>query len=313
MIEAIPLVFAVLLFNFFLIHSSPGDPVYVLVGDIGASQEYIDEVRRAFGLDRPLHEQLITYLSKVVQGDLGYSYFYKRSVVSLIVGRVSATAILISLALLFSSVVGVVLGVITSRKPYSFLDSAISTFSLVAYSIPTFWLGQMILLVVALRMGLFPVGGISTIGAELTGIDYILDVSYHAVLPVITLGLFYLALIVRVTRARMIEVLDQQYIVTARSKGLSERKVFYGHALRNALIPVVTVIGVNLSFLIGGAVVVETIYTWPGIGRLTFEAVLSRDFPLLLGIFIFISIVVTIITIVTDIIYAALDPRIRYR
>lgn len=311
--QALPVALVVVCINFFLIHAAPGDPVFALIGQTETTPEYIQQIRRDFGLDRPLLVQLTTYIGKVASLDLGYSLRYRQPVLDLILERLPATLLLMGTALVFSSVVGVLLGVLAARRPHGLVDNATTFLALVGYSMPVFWLGQLLLLTFALNLPLFPVQGMASIRAPSEGIGRILNIMHHLVLPVLTFSIYHLALIFRLTRIKMIDVLSQDYITTARAKGLSPARITFRHALLNALLPIVTVIGYNFGFMLAGSVLVETVFGWPGLGRLMFEAVTARDYPTLLGLFLFISFFVVIVNIATDVIYALIDPRILYR
>jgi len=313
-LEAIPLVLAVVIVNFVIIHLTPGDPVIALVGEFGATPEYVAAVRRELGLDRPLHEQLLVYMSRILRGDLGYSLVYRQSVLSLIWSRVPLTVLLVGSALVFASVLGILVGTFSGTRPYSFFDNMAMAASLIGYSIPVFWLAQMLLLGLSLYLGLFPSAGWITLTSGVPNpLRDIADVAWHLTLPAIALGVQYLVLIARITRSGLLEQMREDYVLTALAKGLDDRTVVYKHALKNAILPVITVIGVHFGFVVGGAVVTETVFSWPGIGRLTFDAVFARDYPVLLGILIFISVSTIVANLITDIAYAILDPRVRYK
>jgi len=306
-----PLIFAVIILNFTLIHLAPGDIALVLAGE-DASPEYVKALREKLGLDKPIHEQLGIYIVSVVRGDLGYSFANRSPVVTCILERVPATVLLIFCSMLFSITVGVLLGVNASKRPYSRADNAITIGSLLGYSIPNFWLGMIMMLVFSLSLGIFPVQGMFTVGVDMSSIKRWVDIARHLVLPALVLGTSQVALYARLTRASMLDVLDQDYIITARAKGCNESVVIFDHAFKNALLPVVTMIGLNLGFVLSGATLTETVFAWPGIGRLMYDSILRRDYPVLMGIFIIVSISVILASLLTDILYAYLDPRIRY-
>ncbi|MGE3064682.1 MAG: ABC transporter permease [Hyphomicrobiaceae bacterium] len=312
-LQAIPLIFVIILINFVLIHSAPGDPVDFLIGGNEATPEYIEGLRREFGLDQPLMTQLATYLVKFVHFDLGYSLRFREPVLSLILGRMPATFLLMGTALVFSSVVGILLGVIAAQRPYSLRDHAATFVSLAGYSMPVFWLGQIMLIVFALQLSWFPTQGMYSLRAPSAGWGRIVDIAHHLVLPALTYSFYHLALIYRLTRVKMQEVLALDFIITARAKGVAERSVVYRHALRNALLPVVTVIGLNFGFMLAGSVLTETVFAWPGMGRLLYEAIGARDYPVLMGLFVVLSTLVIAANVITDIIYALIDPRVTYR
>lgn len=308
------LLVAVLVLNFALIHVAPGDPVEVLVGEMGgATPEMIAEMRARFGLDRPLYIQIMTYLGRVAQGDLGYSLYYDQPVTSLIAARVGPTILLVSTALFSAILIGTVLGVYSAQRRTSFLSHLVTVISLAGFSAPVFWVGIMLILLLSVQFPLLPISGMSNAAATGTGLDHVLDVARHLVLPSLTLGLIYLAFYSRLSRASMLEVLGSDYVRTARAKGLPERLVIYKHALRNAILPVVTFAGLQFGQVISGAVLVETVFAWPGLGTLAFDSVLRRDTPTLMGILFFSSLMVVVMNLTTDIVYRLIDPRMKTR
>lgn len=313
LLQAVPLVFIIILINFALIHAAPGNPVDFLVGTMEATPEYIEGLRREFGLDQPLSVQLATYIWKILQFDLGYSLRFRESVLTLILSRMPATLLLMGVSLVVSSVLGILLGAIAARRPYSFGDHAATFVALAGYSMPVFWLGQILLIIFSLHLAWFPTQGMYSLRAPRDGFGFLLDVLRHLALPALTYSVYHLALIFRLTRVKMQEVLALDFITTARAKGVPEHRVIYGHALRNAILPVVTVIGLNFSFMLAGSVLTETVFAWPGMGRLLYEAIGARDYPVLMGLFIVLSIMVIIANVITDVIYALLDPRVVYR
>lgn len=310
--QAAPLLFGLLLLNFVLIHTAPGDPIYLLAGQSGDAAYYA-EMRARFGLDRPLPEQLGRYILNVARGDFGYSFAYRQPVFQVILSRVPATLLLSISGLTVATVLGIWLGAVAARHADRPLDHLISSGTLIGYSMPAFWLGQVLLIVFAGQLGIFPVQGMTTARGGYTGLGAVLDVAWHLVLPAVTLGLLQLALVTRLTRTTLLEVLAEDYVRTARAKGLRPRVVLYRHALRNALLPVVTVVGGHIGTLLAGAVLTEIIFAWPGLGRLIYDATLNRDYPLLMSLFLVVSASVILVNLATDLLYAALDPRVRYR
>jgi peptide/nickel transport system permease protein len=312
LLQTIPSILAILVLTFFLIHTMSGDPISMIVGEgFETDPAFVERMRSKFGLDKPLHIQFILYITNALQGDFGYS-IYGPPVTRLILERLPATLMLTGTGLLFALIIGTLLGVLSASKPSSLRSGIISTISVAGYAIPVFWLAQMMVLLFALQLGWLPVSGMTSLRKNLTGINHVIDVLKHLLLPALALGIHQLALISRLTRSSMLEVLREDYIVTAKAKGLNQRKIIYWHALRNAILPVVTITGMQLGFLLAGAVLTETVFSWPGIGRLMYTSLLSRDYPVLMGIFIVISISVIIANLVTDTIYAYLDPRIQY-
>ena len=306
------LILAVIVMCFTLIHLAPGDAAVVIAGDSGAGDpEIIDAIRSDLGLDDPFIVQLGGYVGDVVQGDLGTSYRFNEPVTSLITARLWPTILLVSTALTFAIVLGVLVGIFTARRPEKPVSHGVTVFSLVGYSMPVFWTGYLLIIAFASKVTWFPVAGMRNVRLDGNWIERWLDIGHHLVLPALTLGVIYLAQYSRLSRASMLEVLQSDYVRTARAKGLSERKVVYKHALRNAVIPVVTVAGLQFGALLSGALLVETVFNWPGLGRLAAESVFQRDAPVLLGVLICSATLVVVINILTDIVYRLIDPRIR--
>jgi len=286
----------------------------VFVGEAGgATEEILKEVRKEFGLDKSLFEQLGIYGKKVLTGDLGFSYFQGKSVLELILEKIPATVLLILTAIFLAVFLGVLTGVIVAQRPASWGSSLITLFSLFGFAMPVFWLGIMLILAFSLYIPVFPGHGMITVGLEGGLWDLAKDVLHHLVLPAFTLAIIYIAQYSRLSRASMLEVIGSDYVRTARAKGLSERMVIYKHALRNAILPVLTVFGIQIGHLLAGAILVETVFTWPGMGRLMFDGILRRDYPLIMGILIFSSVLVILANLITDLLYGVLDPRIRRR
>jgi peptide/nickel transport system permease protein len=309
---AIPLLLGVLIVSFVLAEIAPGDPVSILAGE-HTTPEHQAFIRVQLGLDRPLWERVWLYLTRIVHGDLGSSYASGRPVVAEIGERMLPTVLLIVSAVLFSAICGVLLGVLASCRPASPLDIATSACCLILHSIPVFWLGQLLLLCMALGLDFFPSQGMVSVRQDLRGWAYLLDLFHHLALPALTLGLHHVAIIARVTRASMVEVLGEEFILTSRAKGISETWVLGKHALGNALIPVVNVVGTQLAGLFAGALLTETVFDWPGLGRLLFDAALIRDYPLLLGIFLLTTVGAIVANLLTDLMCSCLDPRITYQ
>lgn len=309
-LELIPIFFLIIIFSFILIHAAPGDPVSILAGE-QADPEYYEMMMKKFGLDRPIHEQLLAYISAVLRGDLGYSFLYRVRVLDLIFERLRNTMLLIAGATLIYVPLGVGLGVLSSIKPRSIWDVLITSFTLIGYSLPIWWLGMLLLLVFAIWLGWFPVyAGLS--GAP-GSIEMIGMLFRNLTLPSITLATAYMALTARLTRSNMLETLTKDFITTAWAKGLSKRQVLIRHALRNSLLPVLSLIFLNIGYMFGGAILTETIFSWPGIGMLLVDAVRGRDYPIIMGIFITVSFAVLLINLFTDVLYCIIDPRVRYR
>lgn len=312
LLQGLALVLAVVVLNFALVHAAPGDPVETIAGASGGmSAELMAQLRAQYGLDQPLWVQLGVYLGKVVQGDLGFSYFFNLPVMDMILERIPATLLLVLSAVLLAFVVGTTLGVLSSRKANGALSQFITVLSLVGFAAPIFWVGMMLVIVFASVWPVLPVAGMRAIDSQAGGLADLLDVAQHLVLPTVTLSLVYLAQYSRLARSSMLDVLGSDFIRTARAKGLAERVVLYKHALRNALLPVITVLGLQFGNVLAGAILVETVFNWPGLGRLAFESVLRRDYPTILGVLLFSSVVVVVMNQVTDLCYRLIDPRIK--
>lgn len=293
---------SVTLITFLLMHVVPGDHARLVAtyryGFDDFTTEELESVRKDIGIDQPLYQQYIWWLNHVLRGDLGYSFISKRPVTSEILVRLPATLELAAFSFLVTLFIAFPLGIISARRPYSWLDNIAMAGSLVGVAIPNFWLGLLLILIFSLTLGLLPVAG----SGSLT----------HLILPGITLGAGMAAISTRLIRASLLDVLEQDYISTARAKGLAEGIVFRRHALRNALIPVITVLGLQLNHLIGGTVIIETVFARPGVGKLIVDAIEARDMPILQGCVLFMAFAFSLINLLVDISYALLDPRIRY-
>jgi peptide/nickel transport system permease protein len=311
LLQVVPVAAGIVLLAFVVIHTAPGDPVVALGGEHG-DEAYYAFIRAKFGLDRPLPEQLLAYVTSVLRGDLGQSYVHGRPVAHVVVERLPATLLLMGTALALSSITGVGLGVLAARRADRPADLAVRAGALLAHATPSFWLAQLAAITLALGTGLFPVQGITDPRQAWTGWRYALDVLHHLALPALVLAAGELALTTRLTRTGVLEALGTDYARTARAKGLSERAVIR-HALRNALLPVVTIIGGRAGMLFTGAVLVETVFAWPGLGQLMLSSILTRDIPVLLGLFVLVSLAVIAANMLTDVAYAWLDPRVRYQ
>ena len=311
LLQGIPIIIAIIVINFFLLNLAEGDAVDVLAGEAGsATPEYMEQLRKKFGLDQPLPVQLAVYLKNVLVLDLGYSFRHEMAVQDLIFDRFAATALLMTSTIILAVGFGILLGLMAAMRLNTWKDAVITVFALITYATPLFWVGLMMIVVFSLYLGWFPTSGMENVAAFYEGWDKVVDIAHHLVLPTITLSLFYLAFYTRMMRASMLEQYGQDYVVTARAKGLTERRITFVHVLRNALLPVVTMAGVQVGALIGGSVIVESVFAWPGLGMLAFESLFARDLNLLLGIFLLSSILVVLVNLIVDIIYCFLDPRI---
>jgi peptide/nickel transport system permease protein len=305
LLAVIPVMAVVVTVVFLLIHLIPGDPVSVMLGP-EASPAQIEATRRSLGLDRPVHEQLLGFYARVLRGDLGQSYFLDRPVTTAIMERAEPTLMLMACALLVAVVIGVPSGVVAAAHRGSVWDRTLMLGSLLGVCVPGFWLSLNFIYLFAVRLGWLPAAGYASL---LT--DPVAALRYM-VLPAVSLGFNQSALIARISRSCMLEALQQDYVRTARAKGLPDRAVTYAHAFRNALVPVVTVIGVTTAVLIGGAVVTEIVFNIPGLGRLVISAVLRRDYPVVQGVVLVTAAVYVLINLAVDVLYAFIDPRIRY-
>ena len=305
-IGLIPVLLLVGVTAFFLVHIIPGDPAAVMLG-ADATPLQIEEIRQEMGLNRPLYVQFVIWIGKVVRGDLGESYFLGRSVSSALIERLPATLSLAVVSLFIAVLIGVPAGIIAAIKQNRFMDQAVMSMALIGVSVPSFWLGLTLMLVFSVHLRWFPSGGYVPLTDDFfQGLRCI-------IMPAFALGFMQAALIARMARSSMLDVLRQDYIRTARSKGLREQWVILGHALKNAMIPVLTVIGIAFGVLLGGAIIVETVFTYPGVGRLVVKAVQRRDYPLVQGALLLISSIYVFVNLLVDILYPLLDPRIKYK
>ncbi len=312
LLQAIPVVLGVVVLNFLLLQLAPGDAATVLAGEAGgAPPEYVEQLRARFGLDKPVLVQLGLYLKNILFLDLGFSFRNNAPVLGLILDRLWPTLLLMGATLVISVGGGVFLGVVAALGVRTWRDHLISIAAVIAYATPLFWIGLMLILVFSIRLDWFPTSGMEDVVAFHEGWARVVDIAHHLVLPTITLSLFYLALYTRLMRATVLEQRGAEYATTARAKGLTERAITLRHVLRNALLPVVTMAGVQVGALLGGSVVVETVFAWPGLGQLAYQSLFARDFNLLLGIFFLSACLVVIVNIIVDVIYVLLDPRIR--
>jgi peptide/nickel transport system permease protein len=308
---ALPVILAILIINFLIVHIVPGDPIQALVGDFPAPPGYAESIRHEFGLDQPLPTQLGLYLLNLAKGELGFSFANRQPVLTLVLQRAEFTLILMLPALIAAAMLGIVMGLAAAPRAGSLYDSAITAFSLIGFSVPIFWLGQLLIIVFAIKLRLLPAQGMFSLREQLSGFAFIRDVLWHLVLPAFSITIYYVAIVARVARASVLDALSRDFVLTAKAKGLSRRHVLWRHVLPNALIPVVTVIGYNFGYSLTGAILVETVFAWPGLGNLFITSIGNRDYPVLQGIFLFTAIAVVIANVATDMLYAALDPRVR--
>ena len=304
-LATIPVMGVVALFVFALLHLSPGDPAVIIAGDT-ATVEDIARIRTALGLDQPLYVQFGSWVWKLMHGDLGISIFTNLPVMTLIKQRVEPTVALTLSTLLVTIPIAIPLGVIGAWKAGTWVDRVVMVFAVIGFSVPTFVLAYILIFTFSVNLDLLPVQGYNSIA------DGFLPFLSHIVLPSVTLGLFYAALVARITRASMLDVLSQDYVRTAQAKGLATGRVLIGHALKNAAVPIATIIGIGIALLISGVVITETVYAIPGIGRLTVDAILRRDYPIIQGVILLFSAAYVLVNLAIDISYTFLDPRIRY-
>ena len=315
-LRRLPLIFLTVLgtavLNFFLLKAVPGDLVDVIAVQSGsATPEYMAQLRAAYGLDASLPMQLLHYLGQLAQLDLGHSFRYNEAVLQLILDRLPATLALVGAGLLLALVLGVLIGVASAVRPHGVLDSVLSSLSTLGYSAPMFWTALMLIVLFGVKLDWLPVSGIQDLAANASGWALFGDRLLHLILPASTLAMFFLAMFARLSRASMIETLQQDYIRTARAKGNRGGRVVWRHALRNAFLPVLTMLGLQSSALLGGSIVVESVFAWPGLGQLSFDAITNRDLNLLLGILLFSALLVVLANLLVDLLYGLLDPRVR--
>lgn len=309
---AIPTIWVIVTIIFFTIHFAPGDPITFIAGEGSMTEEYLALMRNRYGLDKPLITQYLIYLTKILHGDFGYSFRFRMPIFNLILERLPATLLLMLAATSIFITVGILLGAFAAKYQNSKFDLALIGFSVIGWSIPVFWLGQILLFIFALRLSWFSTHGMISVGLSTKGLSFILDVLKHAVLPVIALGLRFMALFARMMRTNTVETLAQDYITTAKSKGLTDNKILWNHAVPNAMLPVLTLIGMEFGTLFSGSVVTEVVFAWPGMGRLLYDGIYARDYPLVTGVILFISVTVIVSNLITDILYTLVDPRIKY-
>lgn len=302
----------VLVFNYILFRVLPGDPLAMLMRNPRATPEMVEGIKQLYGLDQPWHIQFLTYFQNMLTGDLGISFVYKAPVGQIIGQKILPTLLLLGLAEVLAIIVGILIGVLAAWKRGTKLDVSTLGFSLVTYSVPTFWLGMIMVVVFCVNLRLFPTSGMFTPGKSFpTGMAMFFDLGRHLFLPVLTMSLVLIGEYALTMRNTLIDVLSEDYITTARAKGFRERYVLFHHAFPNAMLPMVTIIAMNLGFIVAGAIQIETIFSWPGLGRLMYEALSARDYPLLQGIFLLVTVSVVLANVLADITYSYIDPRVK--
>lgn len=314
LIQIVPMVLGVIVMNFVLIQMAPGTLLEIMTSEQQVTDAAtLERMRELYGLDQPPIVQLGRYIWSVFTLDLGYSYRQNAPVLDIIMDQLPSTLLLMLTSIGIAVTVGMIAGVIASVKVNTFWDVVISLAAVFFFAAPTFWLGIMLIIVFSVWLGWLPVGGMSTIGMDYGLVGNVIDVIEHLILPSVSLGLFYAAIYTRVMRASMLEVFSLEFVRTARAKGLSRTRVIFAHVFRNALLPVVTLLGLQLGTVLGGSVVIEAVFSWPGIGSLMLDSVMSRNYPVVLGVFVLSAVVVAFANLLVDLLYYRLDPRIRSR
>ena len=309
--QAIPVLLGIAIVNFLLLQLAPGDAADVLAGESGsATPEYMEMLRKNFGLDKSIPEQLLIYIKNLFSFDLGFSFRHNMDVLEIILDRLGATLLLMTTTLFLSVGVGILLGLFAAMRVNHWQDSLISILAIISYATPLFWVGLMLMVIFSINLDWFPATGMEDIIKFYTGWERLLDIAHHLILPSITLSLFYLALYTRLMRASVLEQHGMDYVVTARAKGASENRITFKHVLKNAILPVITMAGFQVGALLGGSVVVEAVFGWPGLGQLAFQTLFARDINLLLGIFFLSACLVVVVNLLVDLVYTYLDPRI---
>ena len=302
----------VLVFNFILFRVLPGDPLAMMMRNPRATPETIESIRQLYGLGEPWYIQLGTYFKNMISGDFGTSFVFKAPVTEVVGSRIIPTLILVGIAELIAIVTGIMIGILAAWKRGTRLDVGTLGFALITYSVPTFWLGMIMLVVFCVGLHLFPTSGMFTPGKSFpTAGAMLADLFRHMVLPVITMSLVLIGEYALTMRNTLIDVLSEDYITTARAKGFKERYVLMKHALPNAMLPMITIVAINIGFIVAGAIQIETIFSWPGLGRLMYEALSARDYPLLQGIFLLVTVCVVLANVLADITYSYIDPRVK--
>lgn len=299
-------------FNFTLIRLAPGDPIRIMAGMDNPNEAQIALLRAKYGLDKSIPEQFVMFLKQVARGDLGYSYVSDQPVVDLIMEKVGPTITLTLTALIFAVTLGTLIGVYAARKNGSWFDKMVCNVSYIFDATPGFWLGLMMIIVFASYLKLLPTSGMVSLRNNYSGIKYVLDVAKHLVLPISTMVLTQMPYYFRIARSSVLQAMAEDYVTTFRATGMKEGRIFNKYVLRNAILPTVTVVGMRMGFLLSGSVLIETVFAWPGMGRLMFTSIGKRDYPLLTGIYLVTSVMICVAMILVDILYGFIDPRIRY-
>lgn len=312
LVQLIPVLLVIATLQFALIQLAPGNAAQVIAGE-DQNPEYIAALVQRFGLDKPLPVQYVIYLGNLVRGDLGDSFTYGRPVIEVLWSRLPATLLLLGIALVLAAVVGTAVGTLLSRHPGGWLDTTASVIAIGSYSVPVFWLGLILVLVFGVWLRWLPTSGLLSANGRYGPLGVVGDIAAHLVLPVATLTAVFLGQYLRLARTAVADALREDYVTAARAAGFTERTILFRYALRNALLPIVTVFGLHLGLVLAGAVLTETVFSWPGIGSLLYQAILARDVPLVTGAYFLVGVTVVLAALVTDLVYAMLDPRVEYR
>ena len=312
--QSITVIFAILLINFIIINIAPGDPARFMGGEVAlSSPEYLQAIRERWGLDKPIYERFLIYIYNLLRGDLGYSYRYLQPVSTLIAERLPTTLLLTITSTLLAFFIGTYLGLRAVRKVGGKVDTILTTTMFVFWSIPSFWLGIILIMIFGVHLKILPISGLVSVREMKTGIWYYLDILYHSILPITTLTLITIPVYYKLTRDTALNQLSEDYVTTFRAIGLDEGKIFKKHIFRNAILPPITVFGLQLGYAIAGAALIETVFGWPGMGRLLLDAIYMRDYPVIMGIYLIIAISVVLSNFIIDLVYMLLDPRVRLR
>lgn len=298
--------------NFIIIRLAPGDPIKTLMGKETDDPALRAALEQKYGLDKPLPTQFVVYLKTALTGDLGTSIIYNRPVTEMISEKLSATILLVLTSGILSLIIGTLMGIVAARKEGSIIDIIFSGFSYILNSMPSFWLGLMLIIIFSSVLKLLPTYGMTDPRASYTGMAYVMDVIKHMILPVGTLLLVEIPLYFRIAKSSILQVTNEDFILTLRATGMSEKKIFNKYIFRNAILPTITIFGISMAYLITGVALIETVFAWPGTGRLVLTAITQRDYPTLMGIYLVMSISVAVVMMIVDIVYAVFDPRIRY-
>ncbi len=305
-------VLIVFTFNFFIIRLAPGDPIKIIAGRDNPSQEMIDALYEKYGLDKPIHIQLVAYLKNVLKGDFENSILYGEPVTKLLWDTMGPSLLLALTGTILALLIGTMLGLYAARHQNSIIDVFFSGISYVLNSMPSFWLAIMLIMIFATNLKLFPTSGMTDMRNSYTGFKYVLDVMKHLFLPCLTLVLIQIPMYFKIAKSSVTQVLAEDFITTFRAVGMNEKKIFNKYVFKNSILPVITVFGINLAYIVTGSSLVEMVFGWPGMGRMMMDSIMRRDYPLLMAIYLILSLSIAVMMVITDLVYAFIDPRIRY-